>query len=112
RGTNRGPTNNTTARKFVLRLTRKELLGAAMAAGRAGAVLSRNGEPIATLIDRLAPMLLDPSVDPMVTNKTPGPERDMLRASSNNLYAGVSVSDLERFTDRYGLNYRPAAQLE
>jgi dipeptidyl-peptidase III len=107
---NSGPYNNVTARKFVLRLTRPELLEAATAAARAGAVLSRHsGESIETLVDRLAPMLLDPSVDPTVTNKTPGPGRDMLAASSNNLYSGVTVSHLDNFTERYGLNSRLAA---
>ena len=37
-------------------------------------------------------MFLDPSVDPTVTSKSPGPGRDILAASSNNLYAGVRVS--------------------
>src|SRR5215510_6498997 len=38
---NSGPYNNVTARKFVLRLTRQELLGAASAAARNGAELAR-----------------------------------------------------------------------
>ena len=62
------------------------------------------------LIDRLAPMFLDPSVEPTVTNKTPGPGRDMLTASSNNLYSGVSLSHLETFSERYGLNSRLTAE--
>ncbi len=58
---NSGPYNNVTARKFVLRLTRPELIDAALAAARAGAVLSSDaGESVETLIDRLAPMFLDP----------------------------------------------------
>ena len=36
-------------------------------------------------------MFLDAAVDPIVTNKTPGPGRDILTASSNNLYAGVTM---------------------
>ena len=107
---NSGPYNNVTARKFVLRLTRQELIDAALAAARAGAVLSSDaGETIETLIDRLAPMFLDPLVEPTVTNKTPGPGRDILTASSNNLYAGVSASHLASFTERYGLNSRLTA---
>jgi dipeptidyl-peptidase-3 len=108
---NSGPYNNVTARKFVLRLTPPELLEAAVAAGRSGAVLSKHpGESIEAVIDRLAPMLLDPSIDPTVTNKTPGAGRDMLSTSSNNLYAGVTVAHLENFTERYGLNSRLTAQ--
>jgi len=108
---NSGPYNNVTARKFVLRLTQPELLAAAIAAAWAGAVLSKNpGESIEAVIDRLAPMLLDPSIDPTVTNKTPGPGRDMLSTSSNNLYAGMTVAHLENFTERYGLNSRLTVQ--
>ena len=55
-------------------------------------------------------MFLDPSVDPTVTNKTPGPGRDMLATSSNNLYSGVSLSQLENFSERYGLNSRLTAE--
>ena len=68
------------------------MLEAAVAAARAGAVLSQNpGESLERLVDRLAPMFFDPPIDPIVTNKTPGPGRDILRPSSNNLYAGVTL---------------------
>jgi len=104
---NSGPYNNVTARKFVLRLSPRELLQAATIAANAGAALpTKAGESVETLVDRLTPMLLDPSVDPMVTNKTPGPGRDILAASANNLYAGVSLSQLGQFSERYGLNSR------
>jgi dipeptidyl-peptidase-3 len=108
---NSGPYNNVTARKFVLRLTREQLLEAAAAAARNGASFSRrSSESVAQLIDRLAPMFLDPSVDPTVTNKTPGQGRDILEASANNLYSGVSAARLENFEERYGLNSRLTAQ--
>jgi dipeptidyl-peptidase-3 len=104
---NSGPYNNVTARKFVLRLTQQELLEAVSAAARNGARPSRRrNEPVEQLVDRLAPMFLDPSVEATVTNKTPGQGRDILKASSNNLYAGVAASQLENFTERYGLNSR------
>jgi dipeptidyl-peptidase-3 len=51
-------------------------------------------------------MFLDVSIDPTVTSKTPGPGRDILTASSNNLYSGVTATLLETFTERYGLNSR------
>ena len=48
-----------TARKFVLRLTRAELLQAVSASVRAGAVLpGKPGESVEMLVDRLAPMFL------------------------------------------------------
>jgi dipeptidyl-peptidase-3 len=104
---NSGPYNNITARKFVLNLTQAQLLNAATNAVRAGAVLTkRPGESVEMVIERLAPMLLDPSIDPTVTSKTPGSGHDILSASSNNLYAGVRLSHLDGFTERYGLNSR------
>jgi len=107
---NSGPYNNITARKFVLRLTRQELFDAAQAAARNGATLGRRpSESVERLIDRLAPMFLDASVDPTVTSKTPGLGRDILTASSNNLYSGVTATQLETFTERYGLNSRLTA---
>jgi dipeptidyl-peptidase-3 len=51
-------------------------------------------------------MFFDPDVDPIVTNKTPGPGKDILTASANNLYFGVSLADVKGFTERYGLNSR------
>ena len=107
---NSGPYNNVTARKFILRLTWQELFDAARAAARNGAMVSRRtNESLEQLIDRLAPMFLDASVDPTVTSKTPGPGRDILTASSNNLYSGVTATHLETFTERYGLNSRLTA---
>jgi len=104
---NSGPYNNVTARKFVLRVTREELIEAASVAAGNGARLSLGeNDSVERLIDRLAPMFLDPSVDPTVTSKTPGPGRDILKASSNNFYSGVSASQLENYVERYGLNSR------
>jgi dipeptidyl-peptidase III len=102
-----GPYNNLTARKFVLRLDETTLVAAAEAAAAAGARFALGaGENRETLVSRLAPMLLDPAVDPIVTSKTPGPGRDILEASANNLYGGVSLADLEGFEERYALNSR------
>jgi len=100
---NTGPFNNLTARKFVLQLTREQLVAAMQAAARAGATFA--GKPDA-LLDRLSPMLFDPAVDAVVTNKTPGQGRDILEASASNMYVGVRMSDVGTFDERYGLNSR------
>jgi len=100
---NTGPFNNLTARKFVLKLTREQLVAAMQAAARAGATFA--GKPDA-LVDRLSPMLFDPAVDAVVTNKTPGQGRDILEASASNMYVGVRMSDVGTFDERYGLNSR------
>jgi dipeptidyl-peptidase-3 len=107
---NSGPYNNLTARKFVLDVTRDELRDAMAAAERDGAVLPRRAdETLDAFADRLAPLFFDAAVDPILTNKSPGPDRDILQASANNLYAGVSSRDLETYEERYALNSRLVA---
>ncbi len=104
---NSGPYNNLTARKFVLRCTPAAFAEAARAAAEAGARFPlRPGETLDAMLTRMAPLFFDPTVDPIVTNKTPGPGRDILEASANNLYVGVTMKDLEGFTERYSLNSR------
>jgi dipeptidyl-peptidase-3 len=104
---NSGPHNNLTARKFVLMCRPAELLEAARAAANAGARFPlRAGEPLDALLARLHGPFFDSSFDPLVTSKTPGQGRDILSASANNLYESVTMSDLEGFEERYGLNSR------
>jgi dipeptidyl-peptidase-3 len=104
---NNGQYNNLTARKFVLNLTPQAFAAAAKAAAAAGATFTPPpGESLDAMLTRLGPMFFDPNVDPIVTNKTPGPGRDILTASANNLYSGVSIADLKGFTERYPLNSR------
>ncbi len=67
-------------------------------------------ETIDQKLARLQPMFFDPHVDPIVTNKTPGAGKDILQASANNLYSGVSLADLKGFTEKYGLNSRLVKQ--
>ena len=104
---NTGPYNNLTARKFVLNLSPAEFLEAAQIAARNGARFCVDTrEDVAALIARYAPMFFDLSVDPMVTCKTPGQGRDILQASANNLYSGVTMADLASLVERYPLNSR------
>ena len=104
---NSGPYNNLTARKFVMQLDPAAFRAAVESAALHGARLpGRAGESPADLVERLAPMFFDPSVDPLVTSKAPQDGRDILESSANNLYSGVSMADLAGFTERYGLNSR------
>jgi dipeptidyl-peptidase III len=104
---NTGPYNNLTARKFVLKCTPAAFSAAAAAAEKAGARFPvRKGETLQAMLQRLQPMFLDPKVDPIVTNKTPGPGKDILKESANNLYVNVTMKDVERFEERYPLNSR------
>jgi dipeptidyl-peptidase-3 len=104
---NSGPHNNLTARKFVLECTPDEFAAAARAAWEAGARFPRaKGEPLDALLRRLEPMFFDPSFDQMVTAKTPPDGADILTASANNLYVGVTMADLDGFHDRFAVNSR------
>jgi dipeptidyl-peptidase-3 len=108
---NTGPYNNLTSRKFVLNLAPEQLAQAARAAVKAGATITgRDGESLDRTLERLRPMFFDAAVDPMVTAKTPPPGQDILTASANNLYVGVSTDDLEGFRERYPLNSRLVKQ--
>jgi dipeptidyl-peptidase-3 len=104
---NSGPHNNLTARKFVLECTPQAFAAAARAASGAGARFPlTSGETLDALLVRLEPMFFDPSFDQMVTAKTPPAGADILTASANNLYVGVTMADLEGFHDRCAVNSR------
>jgi dipeptidyl-peptidase III len=104
---NSGPYNNLTARKFVLNCTPEAFASAAKAAAAAGATFpTPSGETLDQLLARLQPMFFDPNVDPMVTAKTPPPGKDILTASANNLYRGVTLKEADSFNERYALNAR------
>jgi dipeptidyl-peptidase-3 len=108
---NTGPYNNLTARKFVLTCTPDALAAAAARAVTNGATFATPpGESLEAMLTRMRPLFFDAAVDPMVTQKTPEGGKDILRASSNNLYSGVSMADLRGFTERYGLNSRLVKQ--
>jgi dipeptidyl-peptidase-3 len=104
---NTGPYNNLTSRKFVLGCPPDAFAAAARAAQRAGARLPLQiGDTLDGLLARLQPMFFDLEVDPIVTSKTPRAGKDIVTASANNLYVGVTMADLEGFQDRHPLNSR------
>jgi dipeptidyl-peptidase-3 len=108
---NSGPHNNLTARKFVPRCEPDAFDRAVRAAAGAGACLPlRAGETVDGLLRRMRPLFFDAAIDPVVTNKTPGPGVDILEASANNLYDGVTLADLDGFVERYPLNSRLVKQ--
>ena len=104
---NSGPHNSLTAQKFVLECSpdafEREVHEAVLRGAR---VPSRAGEPLDALLSRLRPLFFDKSVHPTVTSKTPGEGQDILTASVNNLYDGVTAADLEGFEEAYPLNSR------
>ena len=108
---NTGPYNNLTARKFVLKCTPEAFAAAATAAQKGGAKFPQtSGESLDALLKRLQPLLFDLSVDPIVTNKTPGAGKDILASSANNMYVGVTMKDIAGFKEQYPLNSRLVKQ--
>ena len=104
---NNGPYNNLTARKFVLEVSPEAFAAAAKSASTAGAVFPvRAGETLEQLLERLKPMFFDAEFEPAVTTKAPEKGGDILTASYNNLYVGVSLKDLAGFNEKYPLNSR------
>ena len=104
---NTGPFNNITARRFVMDVTPQAFAGAVRAAAEAGAQFPlRRDEVVEQMLSRLEPLFFDLSFDAIVTNKTPGEGQDLLLASANNLYNGVSTADMVGFEERYALNSR------
>lgn len=104
---NTGPFNNLTARKFVVNLPPPAFAAAVHAAHDGGAQFPlRAGETVDDLLTRLEPAFFNPDVDSIVTNKTPPDGQDILLASANNLYNGISLDDLIDFEERYPLNSR------
>lgn len=97
---NSGPYEHITSRKFVLEVTREQLLAAIRAVAASGAVTPE------AFVEAHARDFLDESYRPMVTSKNPAPGEDLLAASANNLYANVTTADLEGFEETYALNSR------
>ncbi len=108
---NTGPYNNLTARKFVLACAPAAFAAAVHAAAADGARFpTRSNETLDEMLTRLAPLFFDATVDPMVTAKTPPPGHDILTASANNLYVGVTMEEADGFPERYPLNSRLVKQ--
>ncbi len=104
---NRGNHNETTAQKFLPDFTFDELKDAGLAAIRHGA---RGFTEAAYLkeLDDLKPSLFDPNFEPTITAKSPRAGLDILQASANNFYSGVTLADLKGFAEHYPLNSRLA----
>ena len=95
----------------MLKCTPEAFAAAATAAQKGGASFRcKAGESLDALLERLQPLFFDPTVDPIVTNKTPGAGKDILASSANNLYVGVTMKDLEGFNEQYPLNSRLVKQ--
>ncbi len=102
---NHGNHNETTGRKFLPDCSFADFGRAAEQARSRGARLGSAATLAAALRDLEKP-LFDPDFEAAITDKSPGPGKDILTASSNNYYRGVSLADLQGFHESYALNSR------
>ncbi|MGD1155821.1 MAG: peptidase M49 [Terriglobia bacterium] len=102
---NRGNHNSFTSQKFLPEFTYEELQTAAERALRNRARLGPRAKLQEELADLRKP-IFDPDYQPYLTVKNPKSGADPLMVSSNNLYQGVTMSDLKDFHDKYPLNSR------
>jgi dipeptidyl-peptidase III len=111
---NRGNHNETTGQKLLPTFTFEELQDAALKAQSSGAFAAPSGDlPALATADAvkkevadLRASLFDPAFEPITTAKTPPAGKDILQASSNNFYQGVTLADLKNFQEAYPLNSR------
>jgi dipeptidyl-peptidase-3 len=111
---NRGNHNEQTSRKFLPSFTASELETAALKAQANDAFRSayadlpalETPDDVRRELQALQSALFDPSFEPMITAKTPPPGKDIIQASSNTFYEGVTLAELKDFTEHYPLNSR------
>ncbi|MCA1593498.1 MAG: dipeptidyl peptidase 3 [Acidobacteria bacterium] len=94
-----------TAQKFLPEFTYAELEAAGLQAIRNGG-LQLTPEEFRKELGELRQSLFDPNFEPLSTAKSPQGGLDILQASANNLYSGVTLADLKNFHEQYSLNSR------
>ena len=111
---NRGNHNESTTLKFLPTFTFAELRDAALKIQGAGGFKTPYGDlpalpttaDVMKELEALKPALFNPDVEPSITAKTPPAGQDILQASSNTFYQGVTLADLANFQEQYPLNSR------
>ena len=111
---NRGNHNDLTAQKFVPDFSSDDLKNAAQTAQKNGAFKAACADlpPLADAdalnkeLDDLKASIFDPDFEPMDTAKSPSGGKDIIQASSNTFYPGLSLNDLKDFKEEHPLNSR------
>ena len=111
---NRGNHNENTSQKFLPAFTFDALQQAALKAQANGAFRTPYADLPALATDSdlthelgaLRASLFDASFEPTITAKTPPPGQDIIQASSNTFYRGVTLPELASFRAQYPLNSR------
>lgn len=109
---NRGNHNENTSAKFLPEFTFEEFKQAALTAQANGALktayadLPPLADPAALVkeLEALKASLFDPEFEPMTTSKSPKGGKDILQASANSFYPGLSLADLKDFKEEHPLN--------
>ncbi|MCK4428551.1 MAG: peptidase M49, partial [candidate division Zixibacteria bacterium] len=95
-------TNN---RKFVPEFSPEDLLSASKIALSNGADLRvKDEQALKEELNKLKRTIFDPDFEPLLANKSPREGENVITASGNNYYEGVSLKDLENFDEKYPLN--------
>jgi dipeptidyl-peptidase-3 len=103
---NRGNHNATSNRKFIPTVSSEAFSAAAQAAREAGARLGTK-ETLDRLLGQLRQPLFDPGFEPVLTQKTPPPGKDIITGSSTTFYGpGVTLADVKDYKDTHPLNSR------
>ena len=102
---NGGNHNETTNLKFVPAVSYEVFSRAAQEARTKGARLGSESA-LGKLLAELRAPLFDPAYEVSITVKDPPPGKDILTASSNNYYRGVTLDELKSFTEKNPLNSR------
>jgi dipeptidyl-peptidase III len=106
---NQGNHNDFTSQKFVPDFTADQLKAAAEQALKNGGDF-KSADALDEDLNALNKPIFDPQFEPMLTMKNPPNGQDVLQASSVNFYQGLTLKDLDGFTDKYELNSRLVKQ--
>jgi dipeptidyl-peptidase-3 len=111
---NRGNHNDITSQKFLPGFTFANLRLAAASAFQNGGFKTSYADlpPLKSItevkreVDELRQPFYDPTFEPMEVAKSPSGGNDVIQASSNTFYPGLSLEDLKGFEEKYPLNSR------
>ena len=95
-------TNN---RKFIPEFGFEDLLYAVKIAYSHGASFGvKDQSDLGNMLSELKRTIFDSDFEPISANKSPGEGKDVITASANNYYEGVTLKDLESYEEKYPLN--------
>jgi dipeptidyl-peptidase III len=111
---NRGNHNDTTSQKFLPGFTFADLRWAAASAQKNGGFKTAYGDlpaleteaAVKREVEGLRAAFFDAKFEPMEVAKSPSGGKDVIQASSNSFYPGLSLADLKGFEEKYPLNSR------